>query len=265
MPAIPLVENTFFDNCRFWGSLLYRPYRRGDVWAMKTGIASADLNMAWSEKLLLSGDRRAIREVRDFYARDGLPFWWWVFPGAAAPGTAALLGEEGFVPVESLPSMLADLNLRPAPEAGSAAVCVVCVENERQRQLWEEVSFAGFHFPAPARASFHRFVEALPLTQAAPQKLLLALTDSAAVATALLFQNGPAAGIYFVATLAQHRKQGIGLAITKAAMHTARQAGARWATLQSAPEGLSVYRQAGFAKCGCVEVYSPLTGSGFAP
>ncbi|MBP7342908.1 MAG: GNAT family N-acetyltransferase [Smithellaceae bacterium] len=228
---------------------------------MKTGIASADLNMAWNEKPLLSGDAQAVREVRKYYEQDKLPFWWWVFPGAQSPATNDLLRGEGLVPVESIPSMLADLNRLPEPEA---AASVVRVENERQRLAWAEVAFAGFDFPSCARASFYRFVEALPLGSAAPQKLLMAFADSTPAATAILFQNGPAAGIYFVTTLAAHRKKGIGREITHAAMRTAGQAGARWITLQAAPEGLSVYRQAGFAKCGSVEVYSPLTDGGFA-
>jgi hypothetical protein len=159
MPAIPLVENTFFDNCRFWGSLLYRPYRRGDVWAMKTGIVSADLNMAWSEKPLLSGDRRASASP-GFLRPDGLPFWWWVFPGAAARGPPRSLAKKALFRWRAFRQCLR-ISTPPAPEAGSRLFASFVSKTSGKGSSGMRFLLPVF-ISRPARASFHRFVEAMP-------------------------------------------------------------------------------------------------------
>ncbi|PKP66965.1 MAG: N-acetyltransferase, partial [Alphaproteobacteria bacterium HGW-Alphaproteobacteria-8] len=49
----------------------------------------------------------------------------------------------------------------------------------------------------------------------------------------------------------------IGLELTQATMRFAKKACARFATLQSSPDGLRVYEQAGFREHCRVDVYSP--------
>ena len=51
------------------------------------------------------------------------------------------------------------------------------------------------------------------------------------------------------------RKKGIGLAMTQAVMREAKKYGARFAVLQSSPDGYRVYRRAGFEQQCQVEVY----------
>src|SRR5512145_1281985 len=125
MPDISsMIEKTFFANYRLWGGLHAPLYHSGSVWAMKTGIESADLNGAWSEKPLTPDDGKAIRDIKKSYQLAGLPFWWWVFPGSQSPLTIALLKAEGFSLVDSIPSMLADLILLTGEEPRNTAVSV---------------------------------------------------------------------------------------------------------------------------------------------
>jgi GNAT superfamily N-acetyltransferase len=77
-------------------------------------------------------------------------------------------------------------------------------------------------------------------------RFYVAYRGDEAVATALLFLSGGAAGIYNVATLEHARRQGIGSATTYAALLAARDKGYRIGVLQSSPMGLNVYRRLGF-------------------
>lgn len=256
MNIVKSMEEVFFANGRYWGGLNSSLYKRGRIRAMNTGIESADLNMVWNEEPLVPEDAVEVREVKKHYRKIGLPFWWWVFPGAGPSVTGDMLKAEGLSFVDSVPSMYADLS---APEEGAfnQDILVRQIKNREDLFLWEEVSFAGFDFPQDTRNQYHRFVSSFNLQPGSPQKYFLASVNGKPAATSLLFLHKNAGGIYFVTTLAAERKKGIGLAITYATMRHAREAGASFATLQSSPDGLRVYEQAGFKEYCRVDVYSP--------
>jgi GNAT superfamily N-acetyltransferase len=258
MNIIKSIEEIFFANGRYWGRLNWSTYNSGSIWAMKTGIESADLNMVWNEKPLTAGDGKAIREVKNYFRKTGLPFWWWVFPGAQSQMTCDMLKAEGFSFVDSIPSLLADLTAL-YKDQGDTSLQVRQIRNKEELSRWEEISFTGFDFPPETRQQYHRFVCTFNLSPDSPQKFFLAFWNEKPVATSLLFLHENAGGIYFVSTLAEYRKKGIGLALTQATMHFARQSGTQFATLQSSPDGLRVYQQAGFQEYCRVDVYSPAT------
>ena len=256
MSSISIIENVFFANGRYWGNLNSSFYNRGSIWAMKTGIESADLNMVWNDKPLMPDNNKAIQNIKKDFQQAGLPFWWWVFPSSQSPATIDMLEAEGFSFVESIPSMLADLSLLPDEEICDSGVSIIRVRNKEELNLWEEVSFTGFDFPYKTKEQYHRFVSTFNLSADSPQKFFLACLNGIPVATSLLFLNGNAGGIYFITTLAEQRKKGIGLELTTATMRFAKIAGARFAALQSSPDGLRVYQQAGFKEYCRVNVYS---------
>ena len=254
--AETIVEDTFFANYRYWGNLLSSPYNRGSIWATQTGIESADLNAAWSEKQLTLSDEGTIKEIKRDYRQAGVPFWWLVFPGSQTKATIGILESEGFSLAENIPSLLADLITIPDGEPLVEGFSVSRVQDREELNVWEEVSFAGFDFGQDTKGQYHRFVSTFNLHDDAPQRFFLARINGKPAATSLLYLNGKAAGIYFVTTLVDFRKKGIGLELTRATMRYAGVAGARYATLQSSPDGLHVYEQAGFKKYCQTAVFS---------
>lgn len=252
------IEEVFFANGRYWGGLNSSLYNSGSIWAMNTGIDSADLNMVWNEKPLTAGDSKTIQNIKKNFRKIELPFWWWVFPGAQPQNTGQMLNEEGFSFVAGIPSLLADLNSL-TDDRYHTSLQIRQINNYKELFLWEEVSFAGFDFPPETRQQYHRFVATFNLTPRSPQKFFLACWNGKPVATSLLFLHENTGGIYFVSTLAQFRKKGIGLALTLATMRYAKLAGTRFVTLQSSPDGLRVYQQAGFKEYCLVDVYSLTT------
>lgn len=75
------------------------------------------------------------------------------------------------------------------------------------------------------------------------------------VATATLFRTGAVAGVYFVFTLPEVRRRGIGAAITAAALFAAQQHGARLGVLGASPMGEPVYRRMGFREYCRIGLY----------
>lgn len=255
MNIIKSIEETFFANCRYWGSLNSSTYNSGSIWAMRTDIESADLNMVWNEKSLTTDDGKTILDIKSHFRKNGLPFWWWVFPRAQSPITCDMLKAEGFSLVDSIPSLFMDLAaLRDNPH--DEGLQIIQVRNKEELSLWEDVSFNGFDFPPETRQQFHQFTATFNLKPDSPQKFFLAFWKDKPVAASLLFLHENVGGIYFVSTLAEYRRRGIGLALMLATLCYARQSGAQYATLQSSPDGLRVYQQAGFKEYCRVDAYS---------
>lgn len=255
MTSISIIENTFFANCRYWGNLNSSLYHSGPIWAMQTDIESADLNMVWNEKPLAADDGETIRTIKTRFRKAGLPFWWWVFPCAQSPATSDLLHAEGFSLIDQVPSLLASVTSLPDAPPVNAHLQIIPVQNKEQLRLWEEVSFEGFDFPPETKKQYQLFLASLDLHEKSAQKLFLASFRDKPAATSLLFLHEAAGGIYFVSTLPEYRKKGIGLAVTLATMRAAQKAGARHVTLQSSPDGLRVYRQAGFQEYCRADIY----------
>ena len=256
MSIIPLIENTFFANALYWGRLNFPVYNRGSVWAIKTGIHSDDLNMAWSEKPLTASDVEAVRQVLHQFKVSALPFWWWMFPCSKSATSIDILKTEGFSLKFGIPCMVADLKTLEDAPSRSPSITISEVKNRRDLNIWKEVSFAGFDFPDTTNRQYARFAESFNLHPDFPQRLFLAYWNGKPAATSLLFLNETTAGIYFVTTLAGYRKKGIGQELTKATMRYAQTAGMRYVSLQSSPDGLHVYQQAGFKEYCRADIYS---------
>jgi ribosomal protein S18 acetylase RimI-like enzyme len=231
-------------------------FNLGSVWAINTGIESADLNLVWNEKPLTVRDQNIIQCIKKHFQSVGLPFWWWVFPRAKSAITSDMLKSESFDLVDSIPSLIADLTAMPDNDLYTANIQIIRVKNREELSLWENVSFQGFEFPPDTRQQYKRFVNTFDICPDSPQNAFLVCSKGRPVATALLILHKNTSGIYFVSTLSECRKRGIGLAATCAVMKFAAQAGAQFCTLQSSPAGLRVYQKAGFKEYCRVDVYS---------
>ncbi len=256
MNPVAVIEQTFFANARFWGGLNGSLRQNGYLCTIKTGIASGDLNMVWCEKPLSREDEDAIRLVKTDFQKNALPFWFWIFPCARSASTLNLLRENGFSQVASAPFMLVDLSRQADGGTKDSLFTMRQVRSLDDLALWEAISFAGFEFPPETARQYSRFTRTFNLSGQSPQKYFLGLYDGKPVATAMLFLTDDAAGVYFITTLADDRKRGVGLNLTLAMLHEARSSGARYVSLQSSPDGLRVYQQAGFKEYCRVDAYS---------
>ncbi len=75
------------------------------------------------------------------------------------------------------------------------------------------------------------------------------------MATASLYIAAGVAGIYFVMTIPKARRQGIGAAITLAALQDAKEIGYSLGVLGSSDLGASVYRRFGFQEAYRIGIY----------
>ena len=88
-----------------------------------------------------------------------------------------------------------------------------------------------------------------------PARYFVGYLDGAPVAASECYLACGVAGVYNVVTLVQARRQGIGTALTAAALGAARTEGYRMAVLQASAASQSIFARLGFVVCGAVRVY----------
>jgi GNAT superfamily N-acetyltransferase len=259
MNIINAIEENFFAIGHYWGSLNSSINHQQSIHSMNTGIPTADLNWVWNEKPIVTRDARKITQIKKHYKQLELPFWWWVYPRGQSSSLRDILDEGGFHFIEAIPCLAASLFALNIEACNSARIAVSLVKSKNELNLWEKISFSGFEMDINTKKQYHRFVASFDINAESRQKLFLAYYDGKPVGTALSFFNNDTAGIYFVSTLPNYRRRGIGLVTTLSVMGYAKQAGFKYCILQASQSGLNVYKQAGFEKHCQADIYSLAT------
>jgi hypothetical protein len=128
----------------------------------------------------------------------------------------------------------------PAPSRGLE---IREVRTAEELAPYREAAFQGFGYPVKAAPLFlNEGLLTLPQV-----RLFAGRVEGSVVATSMLIATGTVAGIYWVATLEEHRGRGYGEAVTWAAVAGGAELGCRHASLQASKLGRPVYARMGFA------------------
>lgn len=181
------------------------------------------------------------------------PFHWHVGPSSTPANLNALLLDHGLIHDETEPIMAADLHQLnedlPFPSQLNIQAVTTTADLHRWEHIWEsDESMEKRNLWVSLYAGLP------PDAQSRLQKYLGFLAEQP-VATAEIFLSSGVAYLGGVSTLPQHRRQGIGAAITLAALRVARQQGYRIALLTASPMGAPVYHRLGFQERGTYSKY----------
>jgi ribosomal protein S18 acetylase RimI-like enzyme len=254
LTKIRIIEENFFAVSRYWGSLNSSLKVVEFIRAMSTGIGISDINWAWNEKPLTKDNVKSIDEIKAYYKKLNLRFWWWIYPRGQSPETSRLLLDAGFRLFAKIPCMAAELE-HSLSDYTANTIKVSLVRNNDDLIVWKDVSFDGFEMAPRVREQYGAFVSSFSVDDASQQKLFIAYIDGKAAATSLLFTNKDTAGIYYVSTLPAYRNKGCGLEVTQAAMRAAKESGFNEVILQATQAGVRVYKRAGFKEYCQAEIY----------
>ncbi len=195
--------------------------------------------------------RAATRVIRHFQQLRK-PFFWHVGPTAQVD-LELLLQDQGLLHHETEPVLAVNLRQlkEDVPAASHLTIQPVTTQEllEAWVRLWEVGSaedviqlwlalYAGLH-----------------LQPDSPLRLFVGMVDEKPVATAAIFFGAGVAAIECISTLPDYRRQGIGAAMTLAALQAARKQGYRVAVLTASPMGEPIYRRIGFQNYGTYSTY----------
>ena len=185
----------------------------------------------------------------------GVPWMWWLGEDSP-PRLADSLGEQGAVPVGTLPIWAADVGSVPSPDPlpGLAVGEVTGPEDiERWVRMWTPAS----ELPADLAPILSRLEQARPLPSDGGYVRLAGWCDGELVASAVLLAAHGVAGLFVVSTAPSHRRRGIGRAVTTAALAAAAERGLRVAVLNPTEQGAPLYRRMGFEQVSQYRLFVP--------
>lgn len=180
--------------------------------------------------------------------KHGVPGTWHVGPSMPIDGAA--LTAAGFAADGSEPGMAVRISELIAPRA-VPGLSLTRVRDDEALAVWEATLGQGFgEGEREARwvASVYR-----KLGYDDPWQHYLGWLDGVPVATATVYLGAGVAGLYFVMTVPEARRRGIGAAITYGALCAA---STEYAVLESSSAGRPVYESLGFREYCTIELYA---------
>lgn len=207
-----------------------------------SGVPAAFFNGAFAAGPVADPDR-VVAEAVAFMAECGVPWLLWVREGVdddlLAAGRHAGLRDVGGPPgmvlrsIEDAPPVPDGLAIATVADAGGVQVC-------------RDLMMRGFEMPEDV---VEQLIADSVLGDPAMRFVVGSVGDTP-VSCALVAVTGSTAGIYNVATPAEHRRRGYGAAVTWAAIQEGARLGCDHACLQASELGAPIYRSMGFVDVG---------------
>jgi GNAT superfamily N-acetyltransferase len=234
---------------------LFRHWPRAQVfdgpdllWTL-TDIPFPVFNAVADARLELDAADAAIDAAIARCRSHNVPMIWTTGPSTRPADLGERLVAHGFNHDEDEPQMAVDLQ---EMHEGSSAPPGLAIEQVRDRRMlarWCWVLNAGFGMPAFAERAWLELYSSIAQAPHSPIRLFIGYLDGSPVATSGLLLAGGVAGVVPVTTLPGFRCQGIGTAMTLAALREARAIGYRIGVLGASEMGAGIYRRIGFREC----------------
>jgi len=186
----------------------------------------------------------------------GLPGTWHVGPSMRPTELGTRLIAQGFRYAGDEIGMAAELSTLPARLETPPTLVIDRVRDEQELAIWTRTLATGFGEGEREANWTGEMYRRIGLGDAQPWRHYLGRLADVPVATASLFLGAGVAGIYFVFTVEEARRQGIGAAITHAALRDAHALGYQIGVLGASEMGYTMYQRLGFQECCRIGIYA---------
>jgi len=195
-----------------------------------------------------------IAETVEYFQSRRLPMLWLTGPSTQPANLGAHLQAHGLQFAGSVPGMAADLqNLSPVTSL-PPGVTIEEVTDDARLEDWINVPTKMGQLPEASRILADASA-ALGFGKESPFRNFVAYRDGEPVGISQVYLDGRVAGIYSVCVISEARRQGIGAALTAAALQTAQERGYRISVLLASGMGTPIYLRLGFEDHGQFAFY----------
>ncbi len=139
----------------------------------------------------------------------------------------------------------------PLPEG----VTIHEVTDQQQAAVWCKTVCRGFEIGEPLHKTVSDIFLPATFAQGSPLRHFVAFADGVPAAGCTLLNGSGAVGVFFVGTVPEARRRGLGTAVTHHALLNSRDWGHSHAVLQATPAGRPVYERMGFVECRVMKIY----------
>jgi GNAT superfamily N-acetyltransferase len=196
-----------------------------------------------------------ILESLERFRTHGAPGSWHVGPSMRPVDIGERLLAHGFSYGGDDIGMAVELSALPEEVPVPEDLEIERVRDEVTLAAWRDTLAQGFG-EGPVEAEWvDEMYRRIGLSDDVPWRHYLGRLGGAPVATSTLFVGAGVAGIYFVSTVEQARRRGIGAALTLAPLREAREIGYRLGVLGASEMGYPVYRRLGFREYCRIGLY----------
>jgi len=238
------------------------------VRAGSSGRAISLLNQAWCVNCEAGVDDETVADeieaVKAFFARRGVPWYWWLGPTASPPDMARRLERHGLkFDRPPLPALVAPL---PVPDVPlNPDVHVWQASDRADLRAASTIRHVAFRFPAGEALDYFEAMphdwlgqESLEKSDAGAARLYLArLGDGPPAAISAMIMGDGLPGVYVMATLPEFRRRGLGKALLSRILADAIADGHCLIVLTASDLGYPLYRQFGFEHIFDYVIYRP--------
>jgi len=235
----------------------------GLTW-FRSGLRSSMFNGVIQTTLDENEADARIEAVLARFHVDELPMVWLSGPSRRPLDLGARLLAHGLTTSGDEPGMAADLHALNEDIAMPAGLTVERVVDDATLREWM-LTLQASDIPPGRREPDLRLQRPASYVADDAYRLYLARLDGAPVGTASALVGVGVVGLYCVSVVREARRQGIGAAVTLAALREAREQGYRFGVLGASEMGEGVYRRLGFARYCLLQMYEFLPSDGGQP
>lgn len=202
-------------------------------WIFRAQLPAADIN------------EEIGRALNPFVSRR-LPVIWNTGPSTRPPDLETHLLQYGLAPLFELAGMAADLDTLVKDLHLPAGLQILPVSSSEALRQWVEAFTTGFNVAGNVEASVYDLFTSLVFDSEVPWYHFVGLLDGVPVATSAMYVGAGVVGVYFVATVPQARRRGVGSLLTLAPLKKAIDMSYEIAVLHASPMAVSMYHSLGF-------------------
>lgn len=231
-------------------------YDGPDMLRVYTGVPSLSFNCVVRVQLEPEEADRKIDRTHAYFDSRKVPMFWLVVASSRPSDLRDRLVAHGASLVEDQPAMGIDLGELRQTHPPRACLTIEHVDDEAALRRWSDAFAVCMGISGLVREGFVHMNAGAGYGGEEGWRHYTAVLNREPVGVASLFLGHGVSGIQAVGTVPKVRRQGVGTAVTLAALYDALERGYRIGVLGSSEMAHSMYEKMGFRECSVSSVYT---------